>query len=130
MYTEVMRRVVDLVGIEPTTSSMPWNLKNRILLTAKTLRVGRVDKNRKNRRVLTPNLTPNWAGADSGGSALFSSKENNNLRKSTSDCDYRSRPMFPVFPLPVVLPKYHAAAHGASLRKRRRGLGSKREWST
>ena len=62
---------MDLVGIEPTTSSMPWNSQNRILLTAKTLKVGRVGKNHKNRRVLTPNLTPNWAGADSGGSALF-----------------------------------------------------------
>jgi hypothetical protein len=32
--------LVDLVGIEPTTSSMPWNDKNNNLLTAKTLIVG------------------------------------------------------------------------------------------
>ena len=37
---------MDLVGIEPTTSSMPWNLKNCILLTVKALIVGRVGKNR------------------------------------------------------------------------------------
>jgi len=38
--------MVDLVGIEPTTSSMPWNYKNSNLLTAKALKVGRVGKNR------------------------------------------------------------------------------------
>ncbi len=38
--------LVDLVGIEPTTSSMPWNHKNRNLLTAKALIVGRVGENR------------------------------------------------------------------------------------
>jgi len=38
--------LVDLVGIEPTTSSMPWNSQNRIVLTAKALKVGRVGKNR------------------------------------------------------------------------------------
>jgi hypothetical protein len=38
--------LVDLAGIEPATSSMPWNYKNRILLTAKALIVGRVGKNR------------------------------------------------------------------------------------
>jgi hypothetical protein len=38
--------MVDLVGIEPTTSSMPWNFQNRILLTAQALIVGRVGKNR------------------------------------------------------------------------------------
>ena len=32
--------LVDLVGIEPTTSSMPWNDENSNLLTAKTLIVG------------------------------------------------------------------------------------------
>jgi hypothetical protein len=37
---------VDLVGIEPTTSSMPWNGENRNLLTAKALIVGGVGKNR------------------------------------------------------------------------------------
>jgi hypothetical protein len=38
--------MVDLVGFEPTTSSMPWNSKNRNLLTEKALKVGRVGKNR------------------------------------------------------------------------------------
>ena len=38
--------LVDLVGIEPTTSSMPWNDENRNLLTARALIVGRVGKNR------------------------------------------------------------------------------------
>jgi hypothetical protein len=42
---QVVENMVDLVGIEPTTSSMPWNSQNRILLTAKTLIVGRVGKN-------------------------------------------------------------------------------------
>jgi len=32
--------LVDLVGIEPTTSSMPWNDKNRNLLTEKAVIVG------------------------------------------------------------------------------------------
>jgi hypothetical protein len=46
---------VDLVGIEPTTSSiMPWNYKNRNLLTAHALMVGRVGENHLNRRVLLP----------------------------------------------------------------------------
>jgi len=31
---------MDLVGIEPTTSSMPWNYKYRNLLTANALIVG------------------------------------------------------------------------------------------
>jgi hypothetical protein len=38
--------MVDLVGIEPTTSSMPWNGENLNLLTAKALIVGRAGKNR------------------------------------------------------------------------------------
>jgi hypothetical protein len=45
---------VDLVGIEPTTSSMPRNDEKRNLLTAKALIVGRVGKNRLNRRILLP----------------------------------------------------------------------------
>ncbi len=32
--------LVDLAGIEPATSSMPWNQQNRILLTAQALMVG------------------------------------------------------------------------------------------
>jgi hypothetical protein len=43
---QVLEEMVDLVGIEPTTSSMPWKLRIRILLTAKTLIVGRVGRNR------------------------------------------------------------------------------------
>jgi len=43
---QVVENMVDLVGMEPTTSSMPWNYKNRNLLTANALRVGRVGKNR------------------------------------------------------------------------------------
>jgi hypothetical protein len=43
---KVLGNLVDLVGIEPTTSSMPWNSQNRIALTAKALKVGRVGKNR------------------------------------------------------------------------------------
>ena len=39
-------KMVDLVGIEPTTSSMPWNDENSNLLTAEALIVGRVGKNR------------------------------------------------------------------------------------
>ena len=45
-YLRGVEKMVDLVGIEPTTSSMPWNSQNRVLLTAKALRVGRVGKNR------------------------------------------------------------------------------------
>jgi hypothetical protein len=32
--------LVDLIGIEPMTSSMPWNHQKRKLLTAKWLEVG------------------------------------------------------------------------------------------
>ena len=38
---------MDLVGIEPTTASMPWNGENHNLLTAKALIVGRVGKTAK-----------------------------------------------------------------------------------
>jgi hypothetical protein len=43
---KLLKDLVDLVGIEPTTSSMPWNVENRNLLTAKALIVGQVGKNR------------------------------------------------------------------------------------
>jgi len=36
--------LVDLVGIEPTTSSMPWKQKNRRSLTVKDLKTGRVGR--------------------------------------------------------------------------------------
>jgi hypothetical protein len=39
-------KLVDLVRIELTTSSMPWNDENSNLLTAKALIVGRVGENR------------------------------------------------------------------------------------
>jgi len=37
--------MVDLIGIEPMTSSMPWNGGMGVLLTVKDLRVGSVGKN-------------------------------------------------------------------------------------
>src|SRR5215470_1592555 len=77
--------MVDLVGIEPTTSSMPWKERIRNLLPAKYLKVGLVGKNRKNRRFLLPSCyqescyqiatnyqQPSTSGlrrADRGGSA-------------------------------------------------------------
>jgi len=39
--------MVDLVGIEPTTSSMPWKYQGRSVLTAKDLRAGIVGKTGK-----------------------------------------------------------------------------------
>jgi hypothetical protein len=36
--------LVDLIGIEPMTSSMPWNCRKRKLLTAKWLEVGKTGK--------------------------------------------------------------------------------------
>jgi len=54
-----MRREADLVGIEPTTSSMPWKSQNSILLTAKALKDGRVGKDRQNRPVLLPKCYQN-----------------------------------------------------------------------
>jgi hypothetical protein len=38
---------VDLIGIEPMTSSMPWNCRKRKLLTAKWLEVGETGKTGK-----------------------------------------------------------------------------------
>jgi hypothetical protein len=35
---------VDLIGIEPMTSSMPWNRLKRKLLTVKWLEVGKTGK--------------------------------------------------------------------------------------
>jgi hypothetical protein len=35
---------VDLIGIEPMTSSMPWKTQKRKLLTAKWLKVGKAGK--------------------------------------------------------------------------------------
>jgi hypothetical protein len=40
-------KMVDLVGIEPTTSSMPWKYQGRSILTAKDLRAGIVGKTGK-----------------------------------------------------------------------------------
>ena len=36
--------LVDLIGIEPMTSSMPWNLQNAKLLTVKQLVTGKTGK--------------------------------------------------------------------------------------
>jgi hypothetical protein len=41
-----VENLVDLAGIEPATSSMPWNGENRNLLTAKALTAGGVGENR------------------------------------------------------------------------------------
>jgi hypothetical protein len=42
--------LVDLVGFEPTTSSMPWNWEKCKLLTAKVQKIDWVRKSRKNCR--------------------------------------------------------------------------------
>ena len=55
----LMELLVDLIGIEPLTSSMPWKCRKRKLLTAKWLDVG---KKRQNRPHFDTNLTPDrWA---------------------------------------------------------------------
>jgi hypothetical protein len=36
--------LVDLVGIEPTTSSMPWKLRIRKLLTDRWFKIGKIGK--------------------------------------------------------------------------------------
>jgi len=43
----VIERLVDLVGIEPTTSSMPWKYRKRKLLTLKGKKVGEPGKTGK-----------------------------------------------------------------------------------
>jgi hypothetical protein len=58
MEVKPLRMMVDLVGFEPTTSSMPWKWKTSKLLRAKAEKVGCAGQNRKNSQVLTPNLTP------------------------------------------------------------------------
>jgi hypothetical protein len=40
ILARLFRCLVDLIGIEPMTSSMPWNERKRKLLTAKDLLVG------------------------------------------------------------------------------------------
>jgi hypothetical protein len=44
-YLEIKGLLVDLIGIEPMTSSMPWNERKPKLLTEHGLRVGTVGKN-------------------------------------------------------------------------------------
>jgi len=44
---QVVDLLVDLIGIEPMTSSMPWNCRKRKLLTAKWLEVGETGKTGK-----------------------------------------------------------------------------------
>ena len=48
----------DLVGIEPTTSSMPWNDKKCILLTAKDLLDARNGKKSAKTPLFAPKLRP------------------------------------------------------------------------
>ena len=52
--------MVDLVGIEPTTSSMPWKYHGGLLLTAKGLRTGIVGKNGKTGAICYQNATKFW----------------------------------------------------------------------
>jgi hypothetical protein len=47
--------MVDLVGIEPTTSSMPWKLSIPKLLMALAALAANTVKNRPYRRFVTPN---------------------------------------------------------------------------
>jgi hypothetical protein len=55
--------MVDLVGIEPTTSSMPWKLRTCRPLILKGFMTGGMGQNRVNRRNLLPNCyqeTDKW----------------------------------------------------------------------
>ena len=45
--------LVDLIGIEPMTSSMPWRRSTPILLTAQWLEIGGTGPIGRNRRYLT-----------------------------------------------------------------------------
>jgi hypothetical protein len=38
--SQVVEKMVDLAGIEPATSSMPWNWKKCKMLTAKGQKIG------------------------------------------------------------------------------------------
>jgi hypothetical protein len=60
--------LVDLVGIEPTTTCMPWKLQSGILLTTKGLKTRAVGKNGLATNLL-PNNHPN--GANPPRSALY-----------------------------------------------------------
>jgi hypothetical protein len=46
-FAKLLDLLVDLIGIEPMTSSMPWNCRKRKLLTAKWLEVGETGKTGK-----------------------------------------------------------------------------------
>jgi len=50
--------MVDLVGIDPTTSSMPWNEENVKLLTQQHLIVGLVAKKPAKSARFAPKLRP------------------------------------------------------------------------
>jgi hypothetical protein len=56
--------MVDLVGIEPTTSSMPWKYQGRPLLTAKDLQAGRVGKTGKIGAICYQNATKIESGSN------------------------------------------------------------------
>ena len=49
---------MDLVGIEPTTSSMPWKRKNSRSIVFKQLSTGRLGGNRYIRRYFRPIFRP------------------------------------------------------------------------
>src|SRR5260370_33022627 len=59
--------MVDLGGIEPTTSSMPWNEENAKLLTLQDVIVGLGAKNRVNRRNLRPNCAQKLTSGSRAG---------------------------------------------------------------
>ena len=74
---------MDLVGIEPTTSSMPWKYQGRPVLTAKDLRAGTVGKTGKSALFATKNRE--WVnGAELWGDQLhFSSSDFYGQKTST-----------------------------------------------
>jgi hypothetical protein len=62
-----LKSLVDLVGFEPTTSSMPWKPKTGRPLILKALMTGGVGHNRRKRRTLLPNYASGlwgWAVGD------------------------------------------------------------------
>jgi hypothetical protein len=63
--------MVDLVGIEPTTSSMPWNCRKCKLLTGKRQKIVLPGKTGKIAGFDTNFDTNFGPRADSGGSAQF-----------------------------------------------------------
>jgi len=54
----VIEKMVDLVGIEPTTSSMPWNEENTKLLSVKDLNSRLGGTKPAKSALFAPNLRP------------------------------------------------------------------------